>query len=396
MTAMNELVQPVWDVAWSLAIPQYFFMTGVSAAAFLVSSLAYGFGDRRFEAIGGLSLIVALTVLLAAPLNLVADLGQPGRFYELVFATHATAPMSWGVFLLTTYPALILLELLFAFRGALVARAAASTGRARALHRWLAFGHATHGPADAARAHAISRRLALLGIPWALAVHGYTGYILGVMKARPLWHTALMPVVFLVSAMVSGVAFVILVAAAMERLEGRRGLDPALSALLAKLLAGFVVADLVLRLFWYSIQWGYGVAAYGPVAHHLFVDSFWTAIVLETVLGLGVPLAVALVPAWRSRPRVLYAAAALAVIGVWVFRWDTVIGGQLVPKIGAGFYAYAPPLWGGDGVMQVAGNWGLWLFLLLAATSILPWRPGAAEAPPGPREPALRAGEVTP
>jgi len=382
MTAMNELVQPVWDVAWSVAIPQYFFMTGVSAAAFLVSSLTYGFGDRRFERIAGLSLIIALTVLLAAPLNLVADLGQPGRFYELVFATHATAPMTWGVFLLTSYPALILLELLFAFRGALVARAASATGLGRRLYRCLAFGREAHGPEDEARTQAMSRRLALLGIPWALAVHGYTGYILGVMKARPLWHTALMPVVFLVSAMVSGVAFVILVAAAMERLEpGGRRLEPALAALLARLLAGFIVLDLVLRLFWTSIQWGYGVASYGPVAHHVFVGSFWSAIVVETLLGLGVPLAVALVPAWRSRPWALYGAAALAVVGVWVFRWDTVIGGQLVPKVGAGFYGYAPPAWGGDGTLQVLGNWGVWLFLFVAATSLLPWREREEVAP---------------
>lgn len=397
MTTVNELVQPVWDVAWSLAIPQYFFMTGVSAAAFLVSSLTYGFGDRRFAPIAGLSLLVALTVLLAAPLNLVADLGQPGRFYELVFATHGTAPMSWGVYLLTTYPALILVELLFAFRGALVARAHAAAGASRTAWRWLALGATRFDAADAARAHRVSRRLALLGIPWALAVHGYTGYILGVMKARPLWHTALMPVVFLVSAMVSGVAFLILVASAMERLEsgGRRGLDPAVGALLARLLAAFIAVDLVLRLFWYSIQWGYGVAAYGPVARHVFVGSFWSAVVVETVLGLGVPLAVALVPSLRRRGWALHGAAGLAVIGVWVFRWDTVIGGQLVPKVGAGFYAYAPPAWGGDGVLQVVGNWGVWVFLFLAATSLLPWRP--AEQPvPAPAAAPAGAQEALP
>ncbi|HYG70166.1 MAG TPA: NrfD/PsrC family molybdoenzyme membrane anchor subunit, partial [Anaeromyxobacteraceae bacterium] len=272
MTGVTEIVQPVWPVAWSLAIPQYFFMTGVSAAAFLVSSLTYAFGDRRTKPIAGLALIVALTVLLVAPLNLVADLGQPGRFYELVFETHGTAPMSWGVYLLTTYPALIAFELLFAFRGAFVERAAASTGVAAKVYRALALGRRVHGPAEAARTHAVSRRLALLGIPWALAVHGYTGYILGVMKARPLWHTALMPVVFLVSAMVSGLAFMILVAAAMQRLDtDARRVDRGILERLASLLAIAIVADLLLRLFWYSIQWFYGVAAYGPVLQHVLV-----------------------------------------------------------------------------------------------------------------------------
>jgi tetrathionate reductase subunit C len=391
MTAVNELVQPVWQVAWSAAIPQYFFMTGVSAAAFLVSSLTYAFGDARFKPIAGLSLIVALTVLLAAPLNLIADLGQTGRFYELAFATHATAPMSWGVYLLTTYPALILVELLFAFRGGLVARADETTGVVSRVYRMLALGHTRFTASDAARAHAVSRRLALLGIPWALCVHGYTGYILGVMKARPLWHTALMPLVFLISAMVSGVAFMILVTAVMQRFEtAERRVDTALLRLLALLLAGFIAADLVLRLFWYSIQWLYGLASYGPVVHHLFVDSFWSAVIVETVLGLAVPLVVALVPALRRRRWALYGASLLAVVGVWVFRWDTVIGGQLVPKVGAGFYTYSPPLWGPDGIMQVVANWGLWLFLFIAATWLLPWQREAGLEEPAER-PTSRA-----
>lgn len=393
MIPVTELSQPVWPVAWGPAIPQYFFMTGVSAAAFLVSSLTYAFGDHRYRPIAGLSLVVALTVLLVAPLNLVADLGQTGRFYELFFETHATAPMSWGVFLLTTYPALIAAELLLAFRGALVERASAG-GRGAWAYRLLALGATTHDPAAAARAHRLSRRLALLGIPWAIAVHGYTGYILGVMKARPLWHTALMPLVFLVSAMVSGVALLILVSAVMQRLDTASGrVDRGVLDLLARLLAISIGADLLLRLFWYTIQWYYGVAAYGPVLRHVFVDAFWTAVVIETALGLVVPLLVTLVARLR-RGRALYVAAALATLGVWVFRWDTVIGGQLVPKIGAGFYSYAPPLWGGDGVMQVIANWGLWIALFVGATWLLPWqREAGLEGPPAP-SPAPRGEAV--
>ena len=383
MTTVNEIVQPVWQAAWSLDIPQYFFMTGVSAAAFLVSSLTYAFGDRRFKPIAGLALIVALTVLLAAPLNLVADLGQTGRFYELTFETHRTAPISWGVYLLTSYPALILVELLFAFRGAFVERVHRTRGLARSFYRALALGHVEFTAADAERTHAISRRLALLGIPWALAVHGYTGYILGVIKARPLWHTAMMPVVFLVSAMVSGVAFMILVTAIVQRFDTeKRRTDPALMELLAKLLAVSIVTDLVLRLFWYSIQWFYGEGAYGAVIHHVFVDSFWTAIVVETVLGLAVPLVVAIVPSLRRRAPLLYGSALLATVGVWAFRWDTVIGGQLIPKVGTGFYAYSPPLTGGNGIESVVANWGVWLALFVVAIWVLPWQLEAGQAEP--------------
>jgi Ni/Fe-hydrogenase subunit HybB-like protein len=51
----------------------------------------------------------------------------------------------------------------------------------------------------------------LIGIPLALLVHGYTGFILALGKARVLWNTAIMPPIFLISAMVSGIALMILV-----------------------------------------------------------------------------------------------------------------------------------------------------------------------------------------
>ncbi len=50
-----------------------------------------------------------------------------------------------------------------------------------------------------------------IGIPLAVFVHGYTGFILALGKARALWNTALMPFLFLVSAMVSGIALMILI-----------------------------------------------------------------------------------------------------------------------------------------------------------------------------------------
>ena len=64
------------------------------------------------------------------------------------------------------------------------------------------------------RALAIDERagwlITLIGIPSAFLLHGYVGFIFGSVKANPWWSTPLMPVVFLFSAMVSGIALVML------------------------------------------------------------------------------------------------------------------------------------------------------------------------------------------
>jgi tetrathionate reductase subunit C len=368
-----ELISQGGHVHWGIAIPQYFFFTGISAAAFLLSSLTYVFNDKRYEAIAGLSLIVAFTVLLVAPLNLIADLAQPGRFYSLFFNLHATSPMSWGVFLLTFYPLLILAEMCFVFRAGFARHAVGATGFMRFVYLLLALKKEEVTAETEAHDHRIGRILGIIGIPTALAVHGYTGYILGVVKARSLWHTPLMPLIFLVSAMVSGIALMILLNAIMIRNEKGRISWPLMERL-GLLLAWSIVGDLLLRLFWYSIGLFYSAATFQDVATLLFEHHFFETVVLELGLCLGLPLLVMAMPSLRRIKPLFLFSAVLAVAGVMLFRWDTVIGGQLLPKTGAGYYHYLPPFWGRDGVMHVIGNWGLWVFLFLTFTFCCPWQ----------------------
>jgi tetrathionate reductase subunit C len=375
-----ELIALGPQVHWGVPIPQYFFLTGISAAAFLLSSLTYVFGDKRYEPIAGLSLIVAFTVLLVAPLNLIADLAQPGRFYSLFFNLHATSPMSWGVFLLTSYPLLILLEMLFIFRAGFARRAATARGSMRNIYHLLALNNAAVTPDTEERDHRIGRLLGIIGIPTALAVHGYTGYILGVVKARSMWHTSLMPLIFLISAMVSGIALMILLHAIMVRNHENRVSWPLMERL-GLLLAWSIVGDLLLRLFWYTIGLFYSSATFEDVALLLFDHHFTEAVVLELGLCLLVPLLIVTVPSLRRIRPLFILAAILAMAGVMLFRWDTVIGGQLLPKTGAGFYHYQPHFWGRVGLMHIIGNWGLWLFLFLGFTSFCPWRPKDRQKP---------------
>jgi tetrathionate reductase subunit C len=368
-----ELIGLGPQINWVLPISQDIFFTGVSTGAFLLAALTYGFGEKRLALVARLSLIVALASLLAALLNLVADLHQPGRFYSLFFRMHATSPMTWGVFLLNGFLLLLVLQILFVFRADFARRAQKAVGGARGFYRLLALGKEEATPASKARDQKVCRILALIGLPLALLVHAYSGYILGVVKARPLWHSSLMPPIFLAAALVSGLAIMILFAGLMVR-NREGGIPWPLLDRLGLLLAWSITADLVLRLFWYTIGMAYSFGPAREAGAFLFGRSFTSTTILELGFGLVLPLAIMALPHLRRIRPLFFAAALGAGVGVWVFRWQLVIGGQMLPKTGAGFYQYDPPFWGGTGIMHVIGNFAFWIFLLIVLTWVLPWR----------------------
>lgn len=370
---MDSILSFASELEWGPTIPQYFFFTGVSAAAFLISSLTYVFGKRRYEPIAGLALILALTVLLAAPLNLIADLAQPGRFYSLLFRFNWTSPMSWGVFLLTLYPLLNALEGLFVFRAGF-ARAASSKppGFTQRLYRLLALNTLEVSPRTQERDNRAAKILGMLGIPMALAVHGYTGFILFFAVGRPLWNTPLMPVIFLVSAVVSGLGIMILLGWLMARNKAGKPMWGLLESL-GILLGWSILGDLLLRGLWHGLAYAADREVYAPVLRFLFREHFFTSVVVELGLALILPALVMLTPRLRQVRPLFLSSAFLAAAGVWLFRWTTVIGGQEIPKIGSIPHSLSVSYWGGKGVMQVIGNWGLWLALFILFTWFFPW-----------------------
>ncbi len=365
-----EIINKPTDLYWGPVIAQYFFFTGISAAAFLISSLTYVFNQKRYEPIAGLALIVAFTVLAAAPLNLIADLAQPGRFYTLLYRTHITSPMSWGVFLLTSYPLLILLEGLFAFRAHFARRSQTAQGIVRALYTLAALGSSAVTEATQRRDRRISRWLGIIGIPMALAVHGYTGFILWFAAGRPLWNTPLMPAVFLVSALVSGLALMILLTWLMAPDADGKPRWPLMDSL-ALILSGVIAIDLALRALWHGLSYAADPQTYSSVLTFLFEVRFVDSVVVELGLTLLLPLLVFVIPRLRRMRALFLLAALLTFIGVFLFRWNTVIGGQEIPRYLAGYLHFVPTA---EELMLVAANWGLWIFLMLVATTFIPWQ----------------------
>ncbi len=370
------LVNVTPDRPWGLDIPNYFWFTGSSAAAFIVSSFAHVFGMKKFKPVAGFALLLAFVLLAAAPLNLIDDLRQPGRlanFFLYGWENFATSPMKWGVLLLVAYPALILAEAMILYRPFLVQRMAdAKAPVVSGFYRLLALGRTDLGAAARQRDERLGFILGAVGIPLALAVHGYTGYILGVVHANPLWHTPLMPILFLASAMVSGTGLLlVLVPLAQRFFTDLRRVDGELMRALARLLAWSIVIDLAVRFFWLTFAVPFNGAERFPL--QTFFRAHGAEIVwIEYVLCLLVPMAIGFSRLGR-RLSLQVGAGLIAAAGVWLFRWNTVVGGQGIGRTTAGLLEHHPELVGAGSLAAVLANWAVFIALLCAMLLIFPW-----------------------
>jgi len=242
--------------------------------------------------------VLAVILLVLAPLCLIADLGQPLRFWHLFPYLNVTSVITWGTFLLTAYPLNSTIYGFFMFTG----------------HKRL------------------TRVFALIGIPLAISVHGYTGFILALSKARALWNTALMPIYFLVSAMVSGIAMMILVVIIQGKFFTP---DKRVNTELLSDLGGILIAAISLDLFLVFSDILVLLTA-DPEAHlsaMLLLQGKYRAhfLGLEIWLGSLLPLVLLALPKMRKKVLPVAIAAVLTMIGVFAMRYVVVIGAQGFP-----------------------------------------------------------------
>lgn len=287
------------EETFGILIAIYFYLTGLSAGSFILSTLAYGFGFEKYRPLGKVGVVLATLLLLAAPLFLLLHVGRPMRAWHLFFLLRGTSPITWGSFLLTLYPINCLIYGFFMFRG--YAR--------------------------------LTKIFGLIGIPLAIFVHGYTGFILAFGKARVLWNSSLMPLLFLVSAMISGIALMILVSAIKDRFFSKeKKINRELIFDLGKILGWVIVFDLFLMFCEIATHFVSHREAY-EVNMLLLTGNFAILFVgVEILLGKLIPLGICLTPKLRTVTAVLIAAV-LVVIGIFFMRYNVVLGGEYLPLI---------------------------------------------------------------
>jgi tetrathionate reductase subunit C len=296
---VQVLYNIVHQEAFGMNIAIYFYLSGLSAGSFILSTLAYGFGMEQYKPLGRVGIILATVLLIIAPFFLLIHIGIPYRAWHLFVYLNFESPITWGSFLLILYPINCIIYGFFMFKENMK----------------------------------LTRIFGLIGIPLAISVHGYTGFILAFGKARALWNTAIMPILFLVSAIVSGIALMILVCVIKDRFFSKqKKINMRLLENLGKLLAWMIVfdlflvgSDLLVLLISHSDAQN--------VAHLILAGGFSPLFLgVENLLGKIVPFVLLIVPKFRNLATLIIASI-LVVIGIFFMRYIVVVGGEFIPLI---------------------------------------------------------------
>ena len=394
----NEL-----EAHWGLLIVLYPYLTGLVAGAFILASLERVFNVRAVRPTYRLALLTALAFLIAAPLPLLAHLSKPWRFWEILVTPHATSAMAMFGFVYMWYLLVVLLlEIWFEYRRDFVPWSQTSGGLKGRVYGWLTLGiKDVSEPAVRVDEMAI-RVISVVGIPSAFLLHGYVGFIFGSIKANPWWASVLMPVIFLFSAIVSGIALVTLIYLISNKVRGVPHSMECLDTLGRYLLYAFIVdfalegLDVIQRT--YAAEESFDIL-YALVHGRLFE----THIVFQILLGTVTPiLLLGLVQVANiSRPArvAIYSFASMAALmGIFFMRWNVVIGGQLFSKSFRGFTIYKLALIGQEGLL-ISAILALLPFGILAFLIWLlpPWekQPTTSHSEPETKVPDVKAPELS-
>ena len=338
--------EPAW-LPWAVS---YFFLIGISTTAFFLSlpGLVWRLSDWR--GVSRRALLVALVCGLTGPVALLADLHQPGRFLNFYLHPNPGSWMAWGAFFIPIYMFGLCLYAWLCLRPQLAALGK-NGDKFSGLYRTLAYGgHDNPGAIKTA---------ALVGSIGAALILLYTGMEVMVVQARPLWHSPLLPLLFLVSALSGGLGMTGL----FEALRGNQAAAPSLNRWLAR----SQWATLLLLAVWGLLgASGLSSAAAEALAAMQGAFSWWVTgawLMGSTLLTLWLA---------SARRHALLLPALLALQGAWLVRWIVLMVGQSLPKMGATSHRYFLTLTP-DGLLGIVGMVGLCLTIYIVLTSLIPW-----------------------
>ena len=365
------------ELQWSVLIVLYPFLTGLVAGAFILASLERVFQVQAVKPTYRLALLTALAFLLVAPLPLQLHLGHPERSYEMYLTPHKTSAMAMFGFVYLWYlMAVLVLEIWLDYRRDIVVLSQSTTGWKRLIYRVMTLGSSNIGKHALEIDDRVGWLVTLIGIPSAFLLHGYVGFIFGSIKANPWWSSPLMPVVFIFSAMVSGIAAVMLLYMLMTWSRGEhidmRCVDTVARYLFYTFIIdfGLEMLDLIHRIYESD-------ESFRSLDFMVHTKLYMSHIVVQIVLGTVAPIVLlGLTQVLRlgemARKRIYVLAGCLTLIGIFAMRWNVVIGGQLFSKSFLGYTTYKMGLITREGLLVAIALTILPLGILWVLVKLLP------------------------
>lgn len=284
---VTEVFTP-WNVVpvqWGTLVVVITFLISVSVGAFFFSALAPVFGREKYKGITKYSAVASIAALVLAILALIADLGQPVRFYTLLYRFNLWSPIIWGTAWLSVF---FIVSLVYV----------------RSVYK------------DDAKTAKLSGSIGFL---LAIAIIFYQGFELAVARGITFWNTALQPVHFLLSALLAGGALVILLAVAKKT-------DSEVTGSIGRMLVVAILAS-----WFFALSNGIVMLYAGPsvmLSRIMASTLFWGVAIL---LGTVVPLVLLAAPQTSKNTSIQAIASVLVLVGVYTTRYVIVLTGQAVP-----------------------------------------------------------------
>jgi len=375
---------------WSLLVVVYPYVTGLVAGAFILASLVKVFNVKAVQSVYRLALLTALAFLLVAPLPLLFHLGHPLRSYEIFLNPNFSSAMAMFGFVYAWYlMVVLLLEIWFTYRKDLIVWAQKERFPMRWIHRVLALFSNDLSESALRLDRKAVKAITIIGIPSAFLLHGYVGFIFGSIKANPWWSSVLMPIVFLFSATVSGIALVILLYMVITTFR-RQPIDMKCLDTMASFLFYAVIVDFSLECLDFIHRLYESEESIKILAELVTGKLFTSLIVIQVLLGMVLPLGIMVcIRLFNFEPelrKLLYFVSVILIqLGIFATRWNVVIGGQLFSKSFRGLTIYKMELAGLEGLLMSIGLLILPLIILAVLVKILPpWDEAQAQSGEAP------------
>ena len=271
-------------LAYDGMVVAYFFCGGLSVGAYLFS-VAASYWKQEFKPLAKKSAVLSLIALGIGMMILLGDLGQPSRAWRLFLSFNPHSVLSWGVWFLNIYGLMNFLYTVLLFKG-----------------------------------DDNAKKCAYIGLPFAVLTAAYTGMLLAQAPGRILWHTAVLPVLFLNGAIISGIALVMLFSASESTTELLSKLGRFVAWLII-LELGIVLAEVIMLLNGGTESVAAANALFSGKIGCLFLG-------FEIVIGAIVPVVILLKVKANALMQII--ASLLILVGIFAMRYVIVVGGQLI------------------------------------------------------------------
>ncbi len=361
------------ELRWSILIVLYPYITGLVAGAFILASLNRVFNVKALKPTYEISLLAAFSFMCVATMPLISHLGQPTRFYEIMMTPHLTSAMAiFGFVYLWYLMAVLLLEIWFDYRADFVIWSNEKKGLLKWFYKALTLGVTDISPKAIKTDNKLGYIITVIGIPSAFLLHGYVGFIFGSVKANPWWASVLMPVIFLFSAMVSGIALVLLVYMVVSFIRKQK-LDMLCLDTIGKFLFYILIMDFTLEML-DQIHRIYEAGESFDIISLLMHKLFFSLTIMQVLVGTLIPIFTLgffqfYKPKDSIRKAVYFILSICVLVGIFFMRWNVVIGGQLFSKSFLGFTTYKVGLIGKEGLLMAL----LWIIVPILILTTLFW-----------------------